>query len=111
MSERAKRDDMVGARIRQSLSLAGVDILALRPIGVDDAWKEVAYAVGWGDFLLNRHELPGGLIERQIKNIGQEVIGWAFVGPKDLDRPDGLKKGVIGLDGAIVTLGNFPNKL
>jgi hypothetical protein len=40
-----------------------------------------------------------------------KLVAVAFIGLKNLDRPKGWKIGFCGLNGGLLTLGIFPNKI
>lgn len=113
MSEEIKKNDPIGRRITRALVESGVSIFNFGPVTVEDAWKLVASSqAGWDHYIDDRQSLPGGLTERPIKNpFSHQTVAWTFIGLKNLDRPDGWRKGLIGFSGAILPLGYFPNKI
>lgn len=112
MAETERRPkDLIDLRIDSLLRQLGNKVNFWEEANVEEAWKLAANSYhGWDHYLENRNELPGGLIERPVM-AGKKTIGWAFIGRKDLDRPRGWKYGIVGFNGAIASLGNFPNKI
>lgn len=106
-----KLTDLISMRIDYSLTQLGSRVQFWEEANIEQAWRLVANSYsGWDKYLENRSDLPGGLIERPV-NAGGKTIGWAFIGLKTLDRPKGWRYGVIGFNGALMSLGNFPNKI
>src|SRR3990167_736382 len=110
MSEQPSSKDPISLRVYSAIQESGLNVLLWQPITTDEAWEEVAGALGWSEYEMNK--LPGGLVVRPIKNkLSQDVIAVTFVGLKDLSRPMGWKTGAIGFKGGMITLGNFPNRI
>ena len=106
-------NDSVGRRIKSIIIKSKSIALFSDPVTYDEAWYQAASGVSeWSDFLKDRSMMPGGLLERAIfKLSNNRMVAVAFIGLKNLDRPDGWRKGMIGLNGAVITLGIFPNKI
>jgi len=105
--------NLVGQRIEKALTESGAKKFMQEwdEAVVEKAWKLVADSYPeWSDYLENRQSLPGGLEEMPIE-AGEKTVGWAFIGLKNLDRPDGWRYGIIGFDNALLPLGYFPNKI
>lgn len=106
-----KGKDAIAKRIWDSIETSGSNPFHWDAVTSDEAWKQVADAMHWGDFLQDRHKLPGGLIEREMMLANGKLVAVAFIGLKDLDRPKGYRIGALGLKGALMTLSTFPNKI
>lgn len=103
--------NLIDLRIDSLLKQLGNRVNFWEEANIEEAWKLAANSYhGWDHYSENRKELPGGLIERPVM-AGKKTIGWAFIGRKDLDKPRGWKYGIVGFNGMLSPLGNFPNKI
>ncbi len=104
--------DFVAKRIWDSISLSGSLPYGWDAVTHDEAWQQTVDCYGeWSNYLEDRQNLPGGLIERELILADGKLVAVAFIGLKNLDRPDGWKTGFLGSNNAVLTLGNFPNKI
>lgn len=103
--------DIIAKRIYDSIELSGSIPFHWDAVTPEEAWNQVARPMKWDDYLQNREDLPGGLIEREIALANGKLVAIAFIGLKDLGRPKGFRVGAMGLKGALMTLGTFPNKI
>lgn len=107
------KKDKIGKRIYAAIEMNGDKVFSWDSVTDEEAWQQVAsFLPGWSSYLSNKENFPGGLIERHIiNNLTKTQIGVAFIGLKDFDRPDGFRSGGVGLNGAMMGLGYFPNKI
>jgi len=103
------KPDNIGNSIIAALRASGSKPYHWEEVTVEEAWKFAAGGVAeWWPYLNDRNSIHGGLSERYITNVeSHKLVAVAFFALKNIDRPDGWRKGTIGMKGGRIFLGSF----